>query len=582
MNTKDVTIKTFAIRYLGWFIMGIITSFITTGIVIYTNDAIAEAMDMVMQGQSVEIVNIALTIGVLALSGAVVTYLSLYFTKKYGVLIQTDLKNTITGRIPHMEYAVLDEKGSGEILNHLVSDIREVDRLFAECLPHFTSSCIVIVATLGYMTYVDWRLSAVIIVVYPVLLFLSNIISNKVKKLANLRRGKLDVRTQIAYDCVQGIVVGKSYNLEERNDRRIGEVIDEVFRNERQRTSVSSLAYVLEATIGWMPVVVCYIIALFEVLNHMITPGEMLAFSVLLGMVSRSAENIPMGIIEIKETFVSIERLGKILNAKLEESGSYTGDETDTAIEFTGVEFAYDKEVPILTGVDFSIKKGTQNAIIGSSGGGKTTMFKLFTGYYHPDKGSYKLYGTDFKEWDLQAARSKFSIVSQNVFLLPQSIGENVAYGRTGATHEEVVEACKNANIHDFIMSLPQQYDTQVMERGVRLSGGERQRISIARAFLKDAPILLLDEPTAAIDVGTEHLIQEAIDRISKGKTVIIIAHRLNTIEGVDNILVVNDGKIEEQGTHSQLLSRGGVYANLYGKQMQEELKDKEVSGDGE
>lgn len=579
MNTKDVTISTFAVKYIGWFVIGIIMSFITTGIVIYTNDTVAEAMDLVMQGQSVEVKQTALFIAACALLGAVTTYLSNYFTKKYGVLIQTDLKNTITGRIPHMEYAVIDEKGSGELLNHLVSDIREMDRLFSESLPEFTSSCIVIVATLGYMTFMDWRLAAVIIVIYPVLLVLSNIISNKVKKLANQRRGKLDERTQIAYDCVQGIVVGKSYNLEERNDKRIGEVIEAVFRNERKRTSVSSLSYVLEATIGWIPVVVCYIIALFEVINNAITPGDMLAFSVILGMVSRSAENIPMGIIELKEAFVSIKRLSRILNAKMEESGTFSGPETDIAIEFEGVEFAYNQETPILKGVDFKIKKGTQNAIVGSSGGGKTTIFKLLTGYYRPDRGTYRLYGTDYRQWDLVAARSCFSIVSQNVFLLPQSIYENVSYARPDASFEEVVDACKNANINDFIMSLPQQYDTQVMERGVRLSGGERQRISIARAFLKNAPILLLDEPTAAIDVDTEQLIQEAIERISRGKTVIIIAHRLNTIENVDNILVMNNGKVEEQGTHTQLLNANGVYANLYGRQMTESHKEVEDNG---
>lgn len=570
-----ITVKTFAKKYVGLYVLAIVMHFLICGIVIYTNDTIAVIMDKVLQGEKTDVVRNAIVIGVLSLAGAVVTFFSLYFAKRYGMHIQVDLKNTITKRIPDMEYAVLDEKGSGELLNHLVSDIREVERLFAESLPNFTTSCIIIVSTVSYLTYMDWRLGLVIIVVYPILLALSNIISNKVKSLVKLRRGKLDERTQIAYDCVQGIVVGKSYNLAKRNDERIGEVIDEVFKNERQRTSTASLAYVLEATIGWMPVVVCYIIALFEVLNYMITPGEMLAFSVILGMISRAAESIPMGIIEIKEVGVSIERLNKILNAKREEFGTYSGEEKQDVIEFADVEFSYDKEIPILKGVDFVIKKGTQNAIIGSSGGGKSTIFKLFTGYYRPNKGIYKLYGVDINEWNIAKARQYFSIVSQNVFLLPQSIAENVAYAKPGATKEEIIEACKNANIHDFIMSLPQQYDTPVMERGVRLSGGERQRISIARAFLKDAPVLLLDEPTAAIDVGTEMLIQEAIDKVSRGKTVVIIAHRLNTVEGVDNILVLDEGKIVESGNHEALIRARGVYAKLYGKQMEADKEDR-------
>ncbi|MBQ4284297.1 MAG: ATP-binding cassette domain-containing protein, partial [Lachnospira sp.] len=196
--------------------------------------------------------------------------------------------------------------------------------------------------------------------------------------------------------------------------------------------------------------------------------------------------------------------------------------------------------------VDFVAEKGKQTALIGSSGGGKSTIFKLICGFYHINSGSYKLLGEEFSDWDIKSARKNFALVSQNVFLLPESISDNVSYGKPGATRKEIIEACKKANIHDFIMKLPQGYDTMVGERGVRLSGGERQRISIARAFLKDAPILLLDEPTSAIDVGTEKLIQEAIDRISINKTVIVIAHRLNTVAGADRIYVLENGLIRE------------------------------------
>ncbi|WP_309245223.1 ATP-binding cassette domain-containing protein, partial [Clostridium sp. CF012] len=189
-------------------------------------------------------------------------------------------------------------------------------------------------------------------------------------------------------------------------------------------------------------------------------------------------------------------------------------------------------------------------AFVGSSGEGKSTIFKLLCGFYQKQSGNYKLYGRNFEDWNLNVARDLYSLVSQNVFLFPESIADNVAYGREGATMEEIKEACRLANIHDFIISLPQQYDTLAGERGTRLSGGERQRISIARAFLKNAPILLLDEPTSAIDVGTEDLIKEAIERISQGKTVITIAHRLSTIENADSIMVLSKGQIVESGTN--------------------------------
>ena len=452
-----------------------------------------------------------------------------------------------------MTFAYLDEKGSGSIMNRLISDVGELNKLFSENIPTLVSAVIIVISVVTYMMFLDWKLSLVTIIIYPVLLYLANYISNKVKKLVNLRRNLLDERTSVANDCIQGIIVGKSYNLEKVQDERIGKVIDTVFANERARTGIQSLSYILEAIIGWIPVVISYVLALFEVLNGSITVGDMLAFSVLLGIVSRNVEKIPMGIIELKEYLVSVKRLNQLMCAPLEASGTYNGEnsmQSNVAVEFKNVSFSYnssgDDGVPILKGVDFVAEKGKQTALIGSSGGGKSTIFKLICGFYHINSGSYKLLGEEFSDWDIKSARKNFALVSQNVFLLPESISDNVSYGKPGATRKEIIEACKKANIHDFIMKLPQGYDTMVGERGVRLSGGERQRISIARAFLKDAPILLLDEPTSAIDVGTEKLIQEAIDRISINKTVIVIAHRLNTVAGADRIYVLENGLIRE------------------------------------
>lgn len=212
--------------------------------------------------------------------------------------------------------------------------------------------------------------------------------------------------------------------------------------------------------------------------------------------------------------------------------------------------------------LSISIEKGKTTAIVGGSGEGKTTLFKILCGFYKHQQGTYSLFGINFHDWDLNDARSMFSLVSQNVFLFPGTIYENVAYGKKGATKDEIIDACKMANIHDFIMKLPQGYETMTGERGVKLSGGECQRISIARAILKNAPIQ--DEPTSSVDVTTEQMIQGAIDNISKQKTVIIIAHRLSTIQNADTILVFDNGKLAEQGNHQDLLQKKGKYADLY------------------
>jgi ABC-type multidrug transport system fused ATPase/permease subunit len=285
---------------------------------------------------------------------------------------------------------------------------------------------------------------------------------------------------------------------------------------------------------------------------------------------------------EAREIGVSMHRLEEIMAQEDEASGDFyitnnSISEIKNVIEFQKVDFSYSEDRKIFSDLNFKIEIGKTTAFVGSSGGGKSTTFKIISGFYKQQSGDYLLYGKNFEKWNLQKARDLMSIVSQNVFLFPDTIAENVAYGKKGATLEDVKEACKRANIHAFIENLPDGYDTLVGERGVRLSGGERQRISIARAFLKDAPILLLDEPTSAIDVTTEHLIKDAIEKISENKTVIIIAHRLSTIQNADKIFVFAHGSISEEGTHSELLKNGGVYSELYSKELLSAEEDSKI-----
>jgi len=241
---------------------------------------------------------------------------------------------------------------------------------------------------------------------------------------------------------------------------------------------------------------------------------------------------------------------------------------TTNAITMEQITFSYNEEErKIFEDLNLKIEKGKTIAIIGESGEGKSTMFKIIAGFYKQQSGKYQLFGKDFSEWNLEAARNQLAIVSQNVFLFEGTIAENVACGKRDTTMSEIIEACRKANIHDFIMSMQQGYDTNVGERGVKLSGGECQRISIARAILKDASILLMDEPTSSVDVNTEQLIQKAIDNLSKEKTVIIIAHRLSTIKNADKIMVLNNGKLVEEGTHDELIDINGKYSELYSRE---------------
>lgn len=336
-------------------------------------------------------------------------------------------------------------------------------------------------------------------------------------------------------------------------------------------TKITSAGYVLRHTVNTIPVVLCYLFALFETIQGRMTVGDMLAFNMLLNRILWHMGNIVFCVNDIREVKVSLRRVQEIYEQEPEQSGIGKFDMVTcggNVIEWKDVVFFYDEKRKVINAMSLEIQEKVTVAIVGGSGEGKSTIFRLLCGFYQKNSGSYKLFNHEYEEWNIEAARNCFSYVSQNVFLFPKTIWQNVAYGKENATKDEVIKACKNANIHDFIMELPKGYDTVVGERGVRLSGGERQRISVARAFLKNAPIILLDEPTAAVDVGTEALLQEAISRVSQDRTVIVIAHRLLTVQRADRIFVVKDGQIVESGRHAELLAKNGIYAIMFGKEV--------------
>lgn len=372
------------------------------------------------------------------------------------------------------------------------------------------------------------------------------------------------------------MIVGRSYNLYNVLENRIDKVVTGILENEYTRTKIGAISQILGNIIRWIPRIICYLFALYEVYNGKITVGSLLAFAMLLDQIVHPFGEIPGNINAIREQWISFQRIDEIIKQPDEVSGTgvFSPVLGEPIIELEDIEFSYDGERKIFHNLNLKIERDKQVAFVGASGGGKSTIFRILSGFYLPKSGTYQFYGHAYQEWDVKALRSQMALVSQNVFLFSGSIAENIAFGKEGATREEVINASKDANIHDFILGLANGYDTQVGERGAKLSGGQRQRISIARAFLKDAPILLLDEPTSAVDVETERLIKEAIDRISVGKTVLTIAHRLSTIEHADVIYVFDQGRIVESGTHKELLSDGIVYQSLY--QKENEAKNEE------
>ncbi|MDE7045725.1 MAG: ABC transporter ATP-binding protein/permease [Acetatifactor sp.] len=569
----------------------LIFSFVLNEVVILGNDLIAEATDLMLIGQPVNFSEFIVPLLWMVALGTVAAFLKSIFGKHYSATVQKEVRISLGRHLMKLPFSYFDEKGTGSLLTRLISDLDEMGRFFSEILPELLMNLIIVLTSTVYLVRMDAMLIVVLFASYPVMLVVSDRLSKKLAEITKKLRTHMDERAETAYDAIQGIMVGRSYNLYELHRQKLNTVIDNMVMQVSKSTRISTMGWVLKNAITTVPVIFCYLFALHEIRQGRITVGDMLAFTVILSRILYPIGDIVFCANDIREVGVSLKRIQEIYNRQEErqdgritletgmrdgqdilykddmripkeraaknetperntlqsESGAlrennihraHDSHKTIPAIRWQDVYFSYDdsREQPVLRGMSFSVEIGAQTAFVGGSGEGKTTIFKLLCGLYEKSGGQYLLFGHPFEEWNLAAARSCFSEVSQNVFLFPETIRQNVACGKENATEEEIVEACKNANIHDFILQLPDGYDTLVGERGVLLSGGQRQRISIARAFLKDAPILLLDEPTASVDIESEHKIQEAIDRISAVRTVIVIAPRLSTVKNARKI----------------------------------------------
>lgn len=556
-------------KYCGYFAVELALSYLLAEVVVRGNDLIGTAIDTMLSGKEVLFSSFLGVLVSMILLGFAAAFVKSVMASKFSIKVQTRYKTMVGRKLYGLEYRYFDENGSGEVINKVNSDVAEADILLNENLPQLCANGVAILTYAVYVAKLNWQLVVVMLLCYPILFFASNLIVKKVVSLKKVHREKSDMINSIAQDCMSGILVLRCFQAEAYFEKKLDRAADDLVDNEEKRTRISNTVLIIRKLLQWLPNIICAFYAYALVLGGNMSIGGLVAFIMILGRFVEAFMGIPFDLVDVKEHIVCIKRVENILNARDEAGGTETSGPGDTiiAVSFEKVSFSYAEDAPVLQELSFQIPTGSSVAFVGESGGGKSTIFHILCGFYPVSGGTYQLFGRDFDQWDREAAREQMALVSQNVFLFPGTIYENVAYGKQDASGEQIINACKSARIHDFIVSLPEGYDTLVGERGILLSGGERQRISIARAILKDAPILLLDEPTSAVDVETEHLIQEAIESLSQNRTCITIAHRLSTIRNADRILVLEHGKITEAGTHRELMEAGGAYAAMYGKE---------------
>lgn len=506
-----------------------------------------------------------------SLAQGIFLYLSAYVNNYVGNRIAMDVKLKLYKKLINMETSFYNANNSGSVIYRFASDpdlatsglINNI-RLFLTKL--FSSLSLVVV-----LVYNSWQLSIVAVGVLFLLFIPMQIVRKRVKQIVNRTVGASAKVMTLYNETSQGNREIKSFNLKSQMVKHFNETMTYLFRlNMKIVRDTNWLAPVMHLITACGVAGVLYF-GLHLIMIGEITSGGFVAFLAALIMLYTPIKSIGNNYISVQQALLALDRIYQLLkeHSYENEDDSAKGKLLDIKeeINFKDVRFSYTDEREILKGVNFKVEVGTKVALVGNSGGGKTTVCSLIPRLYEIDSGVISIDGHDITEFSLDSLRSKVAMVFQDNFLFEGTIRQNLMYGRMDATEEEMNHAIKSAYLDDFVYNLPHGLDTLIGERGLLLSGGQKQRLAIARAILKNAPLVILDEATSALDNKSEKVVQKALDKLMEGRTTIVIAHRLSTVMDADKILVINDGHIVEEGTHQELLDLNGAYAMLYNSQ---------------
>lgn len=507
----------------------------------------------------------ALGIMLASIIGKIVTrYFSQLQRTKAGYFMVADKRVYLGNKLKVIPMGYFNQNSLGNITAVATTILTDVESaapvVLVTTLGGFINAVVFALAILIF----DWRIGCIVLAAMLVFLAVTSGMEKRSRDGAPKRQAAQETLVEAVLETIQGMSVVKAFNLDENANKKVDQAVDESCERNSKLEKAMTPYVALQQLVLKLSSVIIMLVSIVFFLNGTMALAGCLMMLIASFLVFEQLESAGQGTANMRIAETSIDRANEIDNVPVMDEGGKTIVTKSFDIEFNNVRFSYENR-PVLQDISFKLKEKTTTAIIGPSGGGKTTLCNLIARFWDVNSGSVKIAGRDVRDYTLDSLLSNISMVFQNVYLFNDTIANNIKFGKPDATREDIIQAAKKACCHDFIMATPDGYDTVIGEGGATISGGEKQRISIARAMLKDAPIVILDEATANVDPENEDQLQKAIESLTREKTIIMIAHRLKTVKNADQILVLDNGRIVQQGTHDELMKEKGIYANFIG-----------------
>jgi len=539
--------------------VGIFFSFLMAVCTVYPAWIMKSVVNDVLVNRDVQMLNfIAVSLIIVMGIKGIANFIQSYLMNWVAQSILSSLRLKCFEHLQNLSLSFYETQKTGQLMSRITNDVLVLQNLLAT-FTGILGDAIAFLGFCGYIFYLHWKLAIISIIIIPFIGAMINKFSRKMKKIGARMQSRIGDLASVIQEFITGIKIVKSFTLESFVRERFAKANEENFKETMKGNKINAATSPLIEFINTIGLAIIFWYGGYEVINNRLDAGQLISFLTALVGLFTPIKNLSKFSNVISQSIGAGERVFEILDAPIhirEKENPKVLSECKGAVEFENVSFSYSSDEPVLENLNLKVEPGEVVALVGHTGAGKTTFVSLLSRFYDIQKGAIKIDGNDIREFTLESLRKNIGMVPQENILFSGTVEENIRLGRLSATFDEVVNAAKLANAHEFIMAMPKNYQSQIGERGTNLSGGQCQRIALARAFLKDPPILVLDEATSALDSGTENLIKESLARLMKNRTTFIIAHRLSTVINADKIVVLQGGHIVEWGTHSKLLEK--------------------------